>query len=471
MFSWRFISALATPMALAGCLSLVEVRDAQNAVAGRASDLPVSVSEGARVRLLGADLPTLVDFALTNRPSMASSVLAVEDARLALREIAADAPLLSSTPWMAPDVSVSIGHSESSAAAKFDALKSRTDGRASGALSLDVLLWDFGRNSARQHLQAERVVSAELACVCEGFAVFDEVASAYFTTLEKDTLLEVALTNECEYVEHLRRAEEELKAGVGKQLDVLRARLDVATARERTVAASNEVATAGAELMRALGIELSRGDRDDVLARDTGSLERLVVAFPVTGFDAGEAFAFARTNAPAMRVKRAELRAASAGVDAAMADLYPSVTASVSLDWTDPLWLWRWGVSGAQSLFTGWKKTTAVDRAVVAMQQADAALGEAEQALSAAVALAVAERDNAHKAFATACESVASAKENLDLVRQRFDVGEASAVDFTDAVADYVTALGNRVTAYYRGQRAEAKLIETLGLEPRYGVN
>lgn len=471
MLAWRIISILAVPLAAAGCLSVWEVREAQRAVAGRSSDCPAAEAGVSRVDLLGSDLPALVDFALTNRPSMVAAVLAVEDARLALAALAADAPLLSSTPWAAPEVSVGGGHSESSASAKFDHLKSRTDGRASAALSLDVLLWDFGRNSARQRAQAERVVAAELACADEGFSIFSEVASAYFTTLEKDTLLEVARTNECEYVEHLKRAEEEFKAGVGRQLDVLRARLDVATARERLVAASNEVVTAGAELMRALGIELPRGCRDDVLARDAGSLERLVVAFPVSVCSADDVFAFARTNAPSMRVKRAELRAASAQVDAAMADLCPSVSASLSLDWTDPLWLWRWGVSGAQSLFTGGRKSAAVDRAVVAMLRADADLGEAEQALSSAVALAIAERDDAHEAFATACESVAAAKENLDLVRRRFDVGEASAVDFTDAVADYVTALGSRVTAYYRGQRAEARLFEVQGSDPRYGVN
>lgn len=471
MSIWARCCSLAAAVLVAGCVSFVEVRELQREAAVRSSDGGDASARGGRLALAGTDLRGLVDFALTNRPSMAAAVLAVDDARLALKEIAADAPLLSTTPWMAPEVSASGGYSAASVSSKFDELESRTDGRAAGALSLDVLIWDFGRNSARKDAQAERVVAAELACAVEGFAIFDEVASAYFTVLEKDTLLEVALTNELEYVEHLSRAEEEFKAGVSKQLDVLRARLDVATSREMTVAASNEVVTAGAELMRALGVELSRGGRDDVLARDTGSLERLVAAFPVTTYDAAEAFAIARTNAPAMRVKRAELRSASAQVDFAMADLYPSVSASVSLDWTDPLWLWRWGVSGAQSLFTGWKKTTAVDRAVVAMMRADAALAEAEQALSASVALAVAERDNAQKAFATARESVAAAKENLDLVRRRFDLGEASAVDFTDAVADYVTALGGSVTAYYRGQRAEAKLFEVLGRDPVYGVN
>jgi outer membrane protein TolC len=38
-----------------------------------------------------------------------------------------------------------------------------------------------------------------------------------------------------------------------------------------------------------------------------------------------------------MRLSRARLRASSAEVDYAIADLMPSVRASVSLDWTNPL--------------------------------------------------------------------------------------------------------------------------------------
>ena len=43
-----------------------------------------------------------------------------------------------------------------------------------------------------------------------------------------------------------------------------------------------------------------------------------------------------------------------------------------------------------------------------------------------------------------------------------------SRVDFTEAVTSYARALGNRVTAFYTGQRAEAALFAIIGRVPEY---
>ena len=451
--------------AAAGCTAVIDAREAQRAVSAKAVGL---VPASGRTRLAGMGLADLVDFALTNRPEMASAYYDVVDAHLAMLELEADAPLASSTPWKAPSLSAKIGRSASSKAAHFDGLKWHTDGGASGSLSLDVLVWDFGRNRAQVAAQAESVVASELRFSKEGFSVFEEVASAYFGVLEADALLDVALTNEFECAEHLRQAEDRLAAGEAKTLDVLRAKTDLAAARESSVAASNGVATAGAEFVRALGLDVSVATREDVLPRAEAPLGRMPRAFAESGFGAAEAFAFARTNAPSAQVARAKLRAASDRVDYAVADLMPSVSATASLEWSDPLWLWRWGVGGVQSVFEGWRKTAAVDRAVAAMLAADAEVDRAEQELSLAAALAVAERDGAREALAAAEESVRQAKEGLDTALAQFDAGEASRVDVADATSAYAEALGSRVKAFYRGQKAEAKLFSVVGVAPRY---
>ncbi len=404
---------------------------------------------------------------MTNRPSVVAARLAVEDARLALKTVAADAPLISSTPWTAPNLSLGAGYaaaSESSATR----LGWHTEGNASGALSLDLLIWDFGRHSAEMDAAAENVVAAERQLIEEGYRVFGEVATAYFTVLESDALLEVARTNEYEYAEHFRQAKDKLEAGEAQRLDVTRARLDFSQAREKTVAASNLVVTSGAELLRALGIDVDRGARCDVLPPLGGSLSAVMRGFGATAYSVDEAFALARTNAPAMAVARAQLRAASARVDSAIADLLPSVSASASLNWTDPLWSWKWGLNAVQSLFTGFRKTTAVDRAVVAMRSAAAGVDEAEQQLSLKLELAIAERDNATEARQTAWESVKSARENYDTVKEQYHEGDASRIDFTDAIGDLAQATGNCIKAFYRGQIAEAALFSIVGRVPEY---
>ena len=459
--SIAFVSAL---LALSGCMTIFTAQQAQQMLAGKGRG-SVSAREG-RLDLSGYSLKELVDFAMTNRPSMVSAALAVMDARLALKEIAADAPLVSYSPWTSPHLALSGGYAESSA--PDSPIKWKTSGNASAGLSLDILLYDFGRNEARAHAQAEQVLAAEGELVRAGYKVFEEVSAAYFTLLERDALLDVALTNEIEYALHLKQAEDRLAAGEAQKLDLARARLDLSQAREAVIAASNLVLTSGAELMRALGVDASCGTCEDVYPLHFDTMSVALRGFADTREGVGSAFELARTNAPVMAVARARLRAATRTVDYAIADLMPSVSAEVGISWADPLWAWHWGVSAVQSVFQGFRKVTAVDRAVVAMQGAAVVVDESEQQLSLELEIAVANRDNAVKARETARASVAAARENLDMVKQQYLEGEASRVDFTDSVSDYATALGNRASAFYRGQIAEARLFALTGRIPEY---
>lgn len=454
-------SALAAAV-LTGCAVVREAREAQRDVAAL-GDGSVEVQRPERLPDVGTNLAEMVGYALGARPTMISAALAVQDARLAMKTIEASAPLASSTPWNAVSASGSAGYSATSAQNNFSQLKTKTKGDASATLSLDLLVWDFGRNRAQARAQAERVVAAELELSREGFATFAAVSEAYFTRLECGALLEVAFTNEMERAEHLKRAEGRLAAGEAQKLDVLRAQLDLAEAREAVVAASNDFVNAGAVLAKSLGLAASWGEEVIGIPPNLEPSDR---PLDPTSIGADALFDFARTNAPAMQVARARLRAASADLDYALADLLPEVSASLSLNWLDPLWYWRWGVNGAQSLFTGFRRTTAVERARVAMQTIATEVEEAELDLSRAITIAVNERDNAREALASAEASVRSARENLDTVSEQFAVGDVSRVEYTEAVADWANALASRVKAFYRGQKAEAALITLSGTYP-----
>lgn len=463
----RFAFGLALA-AVVGCSTVRDARRAQAALSPKGDDAAAGAAS-AKVDLRGRSLAGLVEFALTNRPSVVSKTLAVRDARLALKALAADAPVLGDTPWTAPKLSVSGGHSESSEAVQIDDGDLwRTRGGPSAALSLELLVYDFGRYAAKARAQAEQVVASEQSLADEGFAVFQEVATAYFDFCERRALLEVAQTNAQQYAEHLTQAEERRAAGEANRLDVLRARLDLAQARQAVVAASNRVETTGATLLQALGVDVARGTWQTAFGTDPVGVDSVRRGFAATDEDVGAAFAFARTNAPALRVARAKLRAASHTVDAAIADLYPSVSATASLSWTDPLWVFRWGVTASQTLFQGFRKTTAVDRAVVALESAAADVDAAEQQLSVELETAVANRDNAREAVTSARASVRSAAENLETVRAQFAVGSASRVELSEAIASDSQARGDCITAFYDGQRAEAALLARTGRAPRF---
>lgn len=291
---------------------------------------------------------------------------------------------------------------------------------------------------------------------------------AYFDFMESRALLEVAQTNQIQYAEHVRRAEARLEAGEAKKLDVLKARLDLANARQTTVSMSNRVSTAGATLMSALGVDVARGTSETVIGSSLPGLASVHRAFPLSTYSVDAAYELARTNAPAMQVKRAQLRAAGHAVDYAISDMLPNISASASLSWTDPFWYFGWGFSAVQSVFQGFRKTTAVDRAVVAMRQSAAAVDVAEQQLSEQLETSVAGRDNAVSAVASAMASVRSAKENLDMVQEQLELGDVSRIELSDAISSYSQAMGDGITAFYDGQRAEARLFALVGTYPVY---
>ena len=461
-----FVSA-AFLAVFAGCLAIERAREAQSEVADVAKDGALR-REAVRFSPDGKSLSSLVDYAITNRPSFANATLAVDAARITMREIAADAPLLSDHPWNAPHLSASASYSERSESQPSRDFRFKTQkGSPSAALSLDLLIYDFGRYDAKARAQAEKVLAAELALVGEGYSVFADVCNSYFTLLEKQALADVAVTNVHECTIRAEYAKELLDNGEAKALDLLRAKLDLAKALESCVNATNALLAAGAEFLRSVGADASGGAPPG--GWDLGAtLNSVRRGFGDTFSTSDEIFELARTNAPAMRIARAKLRAASADVDYAIANTMPSVSASASLSWTDPLWTFGWGLNAVQSLFEGFRKTSAIDKAVVAMRQAERAVAEAEQKLSLDVELAVVARDNAREARRTARDSLKTALENLDLVRRQFELGEANRIEFTAALADYIEAMGARVSAFYRGQRAEAAIFALAGMYPVY---
>ncbi len=452
-----------------GCRTIREARQAQAELAAKgAGEREAPCDPEALKELVGAPLKTYVDFALAHRPSLQAARLAVTDARLALKEIEANAPLASTTPWGGVDVGLSVSYSEASPSAHFSDLGGTVRADPSAGLSLNLLIYDFGRNAARAKAQTERVLAAELALVEEGYSVFNEVSDYYFTLLESDAMLEVAHTNVVKRQEQLDRAKLQFEHGLVQELDVLRAELDLTEAEEDVVLAQGDVAVAETKLMAALGIKVESGLPGDIVGGREETLGRVLRAFPESTLGAPEAFQIACTNAPGLKIARAKLRAASASVDAAIADTRPELAASLALNWTDPLWYWRWGLSATQSLFSGGSTMTAIDRAVVQMQSAAAEVDRAENLLSADIQLAITTRDKALEYWRTVQKNLKESRRNLETVTAQYEVGDASRVDCTEAITDYVEQLGNRVRAFYRAQAAEAKLFQLKGCEPVY---
>ena len=415
---------------------------------------------GGHVKLAGFQLADFVDFALTNRPDVTSAKLAVESRLMAIATVESGRPFM-------PHLNMSANYGQSTAN-NGSHYSGHNSGRFNGSVALEMLLVDFGRYDADFRAACENLAAAEMALAETRLNVFEEVSTSYFTLLMNDALLDVARTNEWECMNHLSQATNRFENGEAKLLDVLRARLDLSEAIQARISASNDTVTAGAEFLRALGLSADQAMREDLVPPSMTGLDFTLKEFELSRMSAVEALAFARTNSPALMVKRAHLRIAMDEVDWAVSDLFPELKLSSSFNFADPAWNWNWAFGAAQSLFLGWRKTTAVDAAVIRMRSARTDVEAAERTLSRDLAVAIATRDDSVASLAAARTSVRQAHENLRVADEQYRLGEASRIDYTTAVSDYAVALGKRVKAFYEGQLAEARIMRLTGAEPIY---
>ena len=307
------LCAAAALVCACGCSTIKRARTAQADVAQAADDAKANSKEVTHVDLRGLRLVDYVAWAMNHRPSIEAAHLAVTNAALELSRVTSDREL---------QLNLSSGFSQSTANRSTHFSWHQDRGKFTSDVSLDLLIYDFGRIDARERQARENLVAAQRNLADAEFAVFNDVAKSYFTLLRNDALLEVARTNEFQYAEHLRQAESLFSEGEVKKLDVLKARVDLSDARLATINASNEVVTAGAAFIRALGLSAERATREDVMSVAADALATSKSDLKPTTYNSAEALDLARTNAPSLMVLRAKLRAASAEVDYAIADLF-----------------------------------------------------------------------------------------------------------------------------------------------------
>lgn len=444
-------------MTFLGCETIFDRAErAQARVAAYTNDVAVVTNVALKVKFSGrGGLREFAEFAVSNRPDVVSARLAISNAVLTLAKITSDRRL---------QATLSGGYSQSSLNSGSHFSWRQHRGRASADISFDLLLYDWGRLDAREQAAREDLISAIHDHSSSVLDVLNEVSQAYFALRRSDALLAVARTNEFMHAEHLKQSESLFKAGEAKKLDVLKARVDLSDARLETINASNNVVTAGAEFLRSLGLQSDRATRGDVLAVSANCLEPAGNVLPRTTYSAVEALQIARTNSPSLMALRARLRAASADVDLAVAELFPELSASAAFNFVDPTWNWTWGVRASQYLLDGRRRELAVEQAIVAMDRARTAVEQAEQRLSYDLAVAAANRDNARQSLDAATIEVEQAKENFENVMMQYRVGDASRLDFTDAAGTLASALGARVKAFYSAEAAEAELMRLTGM-------
>ena len=439
----KLILLLSAAALLAGCTTVREARRAQREDAERTvrwAETPFAAREGDLAR------EELAAWARTNAPAVVQARQDVVQAQIALRSVKAA---------FIPVVDGSIAYTYASKNIDPHDTKWDGDGTWGGNVSLNWLLYDFGRTRASTRRAVAALAAADQAeRAAENGAVYG-VRAACLALRRAEELHRVAVETSESYKLHRDQTKDRFDVGAAMNYEVSKAEVDYQNALLSEISASNAVETARASLALALGLaenpRIALGD----------------CSFPEMTNDVGALMAVAATNAPALAALRAAADAAKDYVDWTICDLYPNLSFRLSFDAkgdSSPL-LWNYAAvpAVAQTLFSAGAKNRQIETAVAQLRAARSKLAEAEQQLFNQVLTATLSADRARKSLAVAEAALAASKENFDVVSSRYDVGKASALERTDAQVALSSAEAAVVTARYDLQDTQILLARLIG--------
>lgn len=446
-----FALAAGTLLAGTACSTVDEAREAQKPENRLRGERTVAFAEYGFPAGIALSLNDFEGIALDANPKIFQARQAVISAQLAVKDICSDYE-----PKIDAAASYSRGtHNDSKRGQSF-----HSAGGNKIALSLDLLLWDFGKTDARFQKALAELLSAEKALLSAENLVRYNVRKAYFELRRSVELNVVAEQSVEQYKEHLMQMRAKYEAQKGTKYDCTKAEVDYNNAVLESINTQNRIKTARAELNLALGFAESP-DYDiggNVMGTFAGDVDVLM--------------AIAREREPGLAELIAEEKAASAYVDKTIADLYPSLglnfTASLEGDDLDMPTIWNLIGAGtlAQNVFDGGKNVRAIENAVAQLRVARSRVAAYEQDLYAKICTAALNLTRAKKQHEVALLSERAAKENFDIVTEQFRVGKASALDRTDAQVSLTQARAATVSAEYDYREAISAIAYLIATDP-----
>lgn len=433
------------------CSTVHDAREAQKPENRLAGERTVSFSEFGYTAGTPLSLSDFEKIALAANPAVFQARQAVISAEIAVKDVRAD---------LFPTLDGSASYTQKTNNTTKRGQSFHSTGTDGVGLSLDLLLWDFGKTDAAYDKAVAELISAEKDLIAAENLVRYNVRTAYFElrrSIELNTVAELAVG---QYREHLAQMRAYREAGKGTKYSVTKAEVDYNNALLESIRTANNIKTARADLNLAVGFAESPdyelgGDEMGTFVADADAL-----------------MALAREREPGLASLIALEKAASAYVDKTVADLYPSLglNFSATLEGNNFDLPKIWNLVGAgtlsQNIFNGGRNVRAIEDAVAKLRVARSKVAAYEQSLYANICTAVLTLTRAQKQLEVARLSELAAKENFDIVSEQFNVGKASSLDRTDAQVSLTEARASAVSAEYDYREAVAAIAYLVATDP-----
>ncbi|MGE5554553.1 MAG: TolC family protein [Betaproteobacteria bacterium] len=281
------------------------------------------------------------------------------------------------------------------------------------------------------------------------------VAQAYYGLLTATRMKEIARLGLEAAESHAAQVRASYEAGTVLRTDLLQVQVQVGNARQNLIKAEHGAALAEETLFSLLGLA-------------PGTVIRFpdVAPPPPLADDLEELISTALARRPELVALRRSVVGARAGVAVAEAQRRPTVASALAYQWqgaeVDELkGDWSVAVSVTWDLLDGGAAAARIERAKAGLAEAEQGLRQLEEGIRMEVRQAYQAVREAEEAIPVAQATREQAKENLDLVRLRYEAGLATPTEVTDAQvllaqADtgYVQAVNNHLVALARLAKA-----------------
>ena len=393
--------------------------------------------------------------AIDRSPALAQSSSQLENAESARRTVLGD---------FLPNLSASSGSSVQSSQ-RFDQATQRVVSGNSNSynagLSASYTLFQGGRRFAEWDRTAAEIRAAGASLEDQRYAVILQTQNAFYNALRQADLLEVQNARLERAQESLGNIRQRVVLGVATRSDTLRARLEVANARQAVLV--QEVALRSARF--ALGRQI--GAAGPVLPEIPGDMEPT----PIFLTDE-EIYRIAEAESPSVRAADADMEAAESALSSTRTQWWPSLNLSSGYSWANDVAAfangntsWNLRFSMNYQIFNGFSREDQIFRAqnsarVARLQNDDARLAARQEADAALQNVRAAEL-----AIEIANEAVAVAAEDLRVVQARYDLAVATILDLVTSQVALEEAEANVVSARYDYLLSRAELEAILGRE------
>lgn len=325
----------------------------------------------------------------------------------------------------------------------------------SAGLSASVDLFTAGRRGAERRQAQAQSTAADAQLLASRYDVALTVERAFYEELRAEELAVVAETRIERAERGLEAAERRYQVGSATRSDVLRATLELNTAREAVLRARTQRADAAFALGRLIGIDgpaNARADAEPVTPR------------PLALTDA-EILELLANESPAVEAAEASVRAAGASVSATRTQYLPTLRASSGYDWynQDPALVdgrtsWSMRLSLSYPIFDGFRRSESMERVRVQEHVAGLQLADARRAVRADAERALGQLRLAAERIALSEEAVVVAEEDLRVQQERYAQGMSTILDLLASQTGLVEAQNGLVSARFDYRLARAEL-------------